>query len=77
MVYNKCKDAYDDLKPQLKQAPTHLSGLALSRIAPGGRLSNGDGVVLRPNTVDAQVEDELLGGFPIWLEDWLRLHECD
>lgn len=29
MVYNKCKDAYDDLKPQLKQAPTHLPGLAL------------------------------------------------
>lgn len=77
MLHNKCKDGYDDLKPQLMLAPNYLPGLAFESNRPGGRLPNGDREVLRPNTVDAQVEVELLGGFSIWLEDWLRLHECD
>lgn len=62
--YNKYQGGYDDLKPQLMLAPTHLSRLAFSRIAPGGKSPNGDREVLRPNTVEAQAEHELLG-FPI------------
>lgn len=69
-------DGYDDLKPRLILVLAHLSGPALIGIDPGGRLPN-CGWEVRLTIVEAQAEDELLGGSKFWLEDWLRLHKCD
>lgn len=75
--YNKFKGGSDDLKPQLMLAPTHLPGLPSVELLRVEKSPNGDREVSRPNTVEAQAEHELLGGFQFWLEDWLRLHKCD
>lgn len=52
MLHNKCKDGYDDLKPQLMLAPNYLPGLALSRIArvEGCRTATGRSCARTPST---------------------------
>lgn len=62
--YNKCKDGYGDLRLQLILASTHCWRLVFRLVVPDRKSPNGDREVLRPKTVEAQV-DELLGDFPI------------